>query len=93
MYKGSPQKGSKNMKPNPQLREGQPPDLWIDHDRLELKSIAKDERAESSISVASTRRNSLSSVHTNNQGEFGGLIHCCQDGCISWTNNQISMNI
>jgi hypothetical protein len=69
MYKGSPQKGkSIPQKGGPGRGEGPPPDLWIDHDHLELKQMGRDERAESSISVASTRRNSLSSVHTNNQG-------------------------
>ncbi|XP_052264335.1 neogenin-like isoform X3 [Dreissena polymorpha] len=59
LYKGSPQK-SKSPKPSGPSIEGQPPDLWINHDKL-----SKDDRVESSISVASTRRNSLSSVHTN----------------------------
>lgn len=70
MYKGSPQKGKGVQHKGPGRGEGQPPDLWIDHDHLELKQMGKDEQAESStcISVASTRRNSLSSVHTNNQG-------------------------
>ena len=71
MYKNSPQKG-KSAKPPGQNRDGQPPDLWIDHDHLELKHLGKDQRAESSISVASTRRNShdSSSIHTNNQGNL-----------------------
>ena len=80
MYKGSPQKGV-GVKPGkgygPPRGEGQPPDLWIGHDQLELKGLGKDERAESSISVASTlRRNShdSSSIHTNNQGM--GLLLC-----------------
>ncbi|XP_053387197.1 neogenin-like [Mercenaria mercenaria] len=69
MYKGSPQKGKNVPNKGPGRGEGQPPDLWIDHDHLELKQMGRDERAESSISVPSTRRNSLSSVHTNNQAE------------------------
>ncbi|WAR29086.1 NEO1-like protein [Mya arenaria] len=64
IYKDPVQK-AKSPKPSAPPREGQPPDLWIDHDHLELKSIGKDDRGESSVSIASTRRNSLSSVHTN----------------------------
>lgn len=68
MYKNSPQKSKVPPAKGPQRGEGQPPDLWIDHDHLDLKNVSKDDRGESSVSVASTRRNSLSSVHTNNQG-------------------------
>ena len=66
MYKNSPVKG-KNMKAPPGSREGQPPDLWIDHDHLELKNLDK---AESTLTI-STRRNShdSSSIHTNNPGK------------------------
>ena len=64
MYKNSPVKG-KNMKFPVPPREGQPPDLFRDHD-LELKNLDK---AESTLTI-STRRNShdSSSIHTNNQG-------------------------
>ncbi|KAL4216343.1 putative aminophospholipid-translocase [Mactra antiquata] len=70
MYKNSPQKGKGPPPKGPQHGEGRPPDLWIDHDHLDLKNVSKDDRGESSVSVASTRRNSLSSVHTNNQAEI-----------------------
>jgi len=70
MYKDATLKSQKGQtKPMSPSREGQPPDLWIDHDHLELKSMGKDDRGESSISIASTRRNSLSSVNTHNPGK------------------------
>ena len=62
---------AKSPKPEgPPRGEGRPPDLWIDHDHLELKHMGKDDPAESTISVPSTRRNShdSSSIHTNNPG-------------------------
>ena len=72
MYKNSPVKG-KNMKPSGPPREGhQPPDLWIDHDHLELKNL---DNAESTLTI-STRRNShdSSSIHTNNPGIFDRIL-------------------
>ena len=84
MYKNSPAKG-KNMKAPPGYREGQPPDLFRDHD-LELKNLDK---AESTLTI-STRRNShdSSSIHTNNQGKlfippFLPFLSLCLFVCLS----------
>ncbi|KAK3580125.1 hypothetical protein CHS0354_034065 [Potamilus streckersoni] len=53
----SPIKG-KGQKACGPPRDAKPPDLWIDHDPLELQTMGKVGHAESTTSMASTRRNS-----------------------------------
>ncbi|KAL3885049.1 hypothetical protein ACJMK2_025148 [Sinanodonta woodiana] len=48
-------KGQKSCGPP---RDAKPPDLWIDHEPMELQTMGKVGHAESTTSMASTRRNS-----------------------------------
>lgn len=56
-----PPQGTQSPSKKPGQKELKPPDLWIHHDPMELKSLNKPDRSDSMLTMSTLRRNSQDS--------------------------------